>query len=323
MVVPNDAVIFLSFFSLVGIIILGYLLFQKKEWFRMMITTFSLVAIMVGMAFFAWRSFSSNPEIQVAVRAFPQNQSVVVTKQLESETARRTAIQTRIEILEKELEAELEQSSELSEAKPESQKQQLSPSDAAVAGKDKKKDSGKQLEEKKKLLEKAKQELQKEREKSLSKPRWLAEYLVIEKKNWQNHLAHPETIPDRFVISSGRFTTIKEAKIDANRLAKVTISAKLKAFTGQTAVKYDEAWYQSILSRTYDEKLQVKIFNGSPSTMHREHLLVDINPEKVAALLPELRETIVETRIYTAAGGVVGIMLASGLLSVVLSRRKD
>ncbi len=307
------------------IILVGLVWLFKKlssgnvPWLGMLLATFSLVALMFGITVLR-RSASHPPGVhQEAVRVPSGELSTEARNHSETETARQTAILTRIEILEK----ELKQSSELSEAKPESRKQQLSPGDAAVAEKKEKEATSKQLEETKQLLEKAKQELKQENEKTQTKPRWMAGYLVIEKKNWQDHLAHPETIPDRFVISSGRFTTIKEARSDANRLAKVTISAKLKAFTGQTAVKYDEAWYQSILSRTFDEKLQVKIFDGSPSTMHREHLLVDLNPEKVAALLPELRETIVETRIYTAAGGFVGIMLASGLLSVVLSRRKD
>ncbi len=311
----------LALVLIMAIVGLGMLIGKKDRNFALMI----LLCLPVVAAFIFFRLQTENHHSYVSVVEQAEEKHSIA--QAEAETARQTAIRTHIELLEKQLEAEREAVereavSEPSEADQKSGKPKPSPGEAAVAEKEKR-SANAQLEKTEKLLEKAKQELQQEKEKARQRPQWLSQHPVIEKKNWQKYLAHPETIPDQFIISSGRFTTVKEAQSNANRLAKVTISAKLKALTGQQGVHYDEAWYQSTLLRTYDEALQVKILNGSPTTMHREHLLVKISPEHITALLPALRETIVEKRIYTAAGGIAGVMLMSGLLSVVLSRGKE
>ncbi len=281
---------------------------SQLVWLGLLLSTSSLIVFALGMTVLAWHFAAQEPEVQEAVRLTPAGLSVKAVSRNETETARQTAIRTHIEILEKELETELETESKLCPGKP------------SVVEKEETETSSQQPQKEKRLPKEANQELQ--NKKTRSTPRWLAEYPVIEKKNWQEHLAHPETIPERFIISSGRFATIKEAQSDAHRLAKVTISAKLKSLTGYEALPFDEAWYQSTLSRTYGEELQVNLLGSSPTAMYREHLLVNLSRENVAPLLPGLRKTIAEKRIYTAAGGMVAVMLTSGLLGFVLSRKK-
>ncbi len=295
---------------------------KKVPWISMLIATLSLVALMFGITVLAWRSDSPHPEIQIAVAKSSPELSEVSNEQLESETAKQTAIRTRIEILEKELLAGLEQGRDISETGQKSKKPKPSPGEAVIAENDKKL-SSKQREEKKQLLEKAKQELKQEKEKSNSQPRWMYSITLLDKKTLEAYLANQNDFPNRFVISSGRFMTIDEAQSDAERLAKIAIKSKIIRQVGQSQIKIDDKQLRPLISRRYNEQLQVKILDGKSTNMHRQHLLIDMSPENMMALFPSMRETVVEKRIYTAAGGLLGIMLMSGLLSLVLSRGKE
>jgi len=315
--VPSIAMIFLTIVFFIVVVGLGMLVGKNDKRFSLMI----LLCIPFVAIFVYFRSQVGNHHSYVSV--VEQTRTEPLIDQTEAEAAKQTAIQTRIEILEKELEAELKQDSKLSETDQKSKKPKPSPGDAAVAEKKEKEATSKQLEETKQILEKAKQELKREKEKSLSQPRWMYSITLLDKKTLEIYLANQNDFPNRFVVSSGRFTTIGEAQSDAERLAKTAIKSKIIRQVGQSQISIDDKQLRPLISKTYNEQLQVKILDGKSTTMHRQHLLIDMSPENMTALFPNMRKTIVEKRIYTTAGGVLGIMLMSGLLSVVLSRCKE
>ena len=315
--VPTIAMILLTIVFFIVMVGLGMLVGKKDKRFSLMI----LLCVPVVAAFVYFRSQAVNHHSYVSV--IDQTQTEPLTDQPVHETARQTAIRTRIEILEKELLAGLEQGRDISETEQKSKKPKLSPGEAAVAEKKEKEVTSKQREEKKQLLEKAKQELKQEKEKSNSQPRWMYSITLLDKKTLEVYLANQNDFPNRFVISSGRFMTIDEAQSDAERLAKIAIKSKIIRQVGQSQIKIDDKQLRPLISRRYNEQLQVKILDGKSTNMHRQHLLIDMSPENMTALFPSMRETVVEKRIYTAAGGLLGIMLMSGLLSLVLSGGKE
>ncbi|MBL4886816.1 MAG: hypothetical protein JKY95_20110 [Planctomycetaceae bacterium] len=272
------------------------------------------VALSVSVILFAFLT-------TIAYRAASHSMQQAQAKRIDAEPAslpesasQQKELENRIQELEKQLEAELipiDQETATTKTDSEEIKQ-----GSGVDKKETVKDENASIKQK---LADARVELEEEQKRLSSFPSWLkGSNLTIEKNNLSDVLSDPQSIPDQFVVSSGRFVTLEEAKKDANRIAFQVIGPKLSLQAGHL----NDAQIRTLIDTNHSESLQVNL-NGSPTKMFREHLFVNITPERMQALMPSLRNSILDHRIIAAATGLIGIMLISGLMSLVLSRSKE
>jgi len=159
-------------------------------------------------------------------------------------------------------------------------------------------------------------------------PTWIREYLNEDRSPHETELSIKSVPGDRYIVSSERWVTEEEADEDALRIARTLIEAQFTETSGYSpfsrTLDFEDSVTESFIVDEHLEAIPLELSNQDIEvTMHRQHLLLDLGEDKLAKLMPVVREQILHERIFVLSGVLLALLVIGGSINWITNRSRQ